>query len=85
MQVLSGSSSETFPTSSAGTYDVCNIKFEEEMDINEEEEARVKAEEVIGSEEEECMDIKEGDGIYCEEEEEKEDLHIKEELNIDIK
>ena len=85
LQVLSGSSSETFPPSSGGTYDVGNIKFKEEMEMKEEEEVNVKAEKVIGSEEEECMDIREEDGMYCEEEEEEEGPDIKEELNIDIK
>ena len=85
LQVLSGSSSETFPTSSDCTYDVGNMKFEEEVNIKEEEEeeVNVKSEKVIGSEEEEFMDIKEEDGLYCEVEEE--DLDAKEEENIDIK
>ena len=67
MQVLARSSREIFPASSDGT---CNIKFEEEIDIKEEEEVNVKAEKVIGNEEAECMDIKEEDGMYFEEEEE---------------
>ena len=82
LQVLSGSSSETFPASSDGTFDVGNMKFEEEVDIKEEEE-NVKTEKVLGSEEEECMDIKGEDGVYCEEKEE--DLDTKEEKNIYIK
>jgi len=69
LQVPSGSPSETFPSSSDGTYDVGNIKFEEELNIKDEEE--------------EFMDIKEEDGLYCEVEEE--DLAAKEEENIDIR
>jgi len=81
LQVLSDSSGETFPSSSDGTrtYDVGNIKFEEE-----EEEMNVKTEKVIDSEEEECMYIKEEDCMYCEKEEEDEDLDIQGELNMDI-
>ena len=36
LRVLPSSSSETFPTSSDGTYDVGNIKVEEDIDIIEE-------------------------------------------------
>jgi len=36
LQVMAGSSSETFPTSSVGTYDVGNIKVEEDVDTIEE-------------------------------------------------
>jgi len=85
LQVPSGSPSETFPSSSDGTYDVGNIKLEEEVNIKDEEEVNVKAETVIGSEEEEFMDIKEEDGLYCEVEKEEEDLDAKEEENMDIK
>jgi len=61
MQVLSGASGETFPTSSDGAYDVGNIKFKEEINKKEEEEeeVNVKKEKVIDSDKEECMDIKE--------------------------
>ena len=83
LQVPSDSSSEMFPTSSDGTHDVGDIKFEEVYVKEEEEEVNVKAEKVIGSEGEECMDIKEEDGLYCEEEEE--DLDTNEVENIDIK
>jgi hypothetical protein len=79
LQVLPGSSSETFPASSDGTYDVGNIKVEEDIDMPEFEAVNVKTEEVTFSEEEEdCIDIKDEEGIYTEEEEE-EDIDTKEE------
>jgi hypothetical protein len=68
LQVPPGSSCETFPSSSDGTY-VGNIKFEEDIDIKEEEKVNVKAEKGIGSEEEECIDIKDEVVIHSEEEE----------------
>jgi len=58
LQVLPGSSCETFPSSCDGTCDIGNIKFEEDIDIEEEEKLNVKAEKGIGSEEEECIDTK---------------------------
>jgi hypothetical protein len=51
-----------FPTSSDGTCDVSNIKVEEDLDTQWEEEVNVK------TEKEECIDIKHEDGIYIEEE-----------------
>jgi hypothetical protein len=88
LQVMAGSSIETFPSSSEDTYDVGNIKVEEE-DINmpEFEVVNVKTENVTFSEEEECIDIKDEDGIYTEEEEEEEeeqDLETKEEKDVDV-
>jgi hypothetical protein len=85
LQVLPGSSSETLPTSSDGTYDVGNIKVEEDIRMPEFEEVNVKTENVSFSEEEECIDIKDEDGIYSEEEEEEEDIDTKEEKDIEIK
>ena len=85
-QVMAGSSCETLPTSSDGTYDIANIKFENDLDIKEEEEVNVKTENVIGSEEEECIDIKDEEGTHSEEEdEEKEKMDIQEEKDVDIK
>ena len=84
LQVMAGSSSETFPTSSYGTCDVGNVKVEEDMDMQEEEEVNVKTEKDIGSEEEECVDIKDEEGMYSEEEEE-EDIDVKEEEDVDVK
>ena len=47
LQVLPGSATETFPTSSDGTYEIGNIKVEEDMDMQEEGEVNVKTEKVI--------------------------------------
>ena len=76
LEVLPGSS-ETIPTSSDGTYDVFNIKVEEDIDMHEEEE-----EVNVKREEEECIDIKHEDGIYSEKEE---DIDAKEDQDVDIK
>jgi len=85
LQVMAGSSTETFPTSSDGTYDVGNVKFEEHTDVKEEEEeVNVKTEKVTVSEEEECIDIKDEEGTYTEEEEE-EDMDTEEEEDVDVK
>ena len=83
LQVMAGSSSETFPTSSDGTYDVSNIKVEEDINMPEFEVVNVKTEKVIFSEEEECIDIKDEEGIYSEEEEE--DLDTQEEEDVKIR
>ena len=85
IQVMAGSSTETFLTASDSTYDVANVKLEEEIDIKEEDEVNVKTEEDIGSEEEERMDIKDEEGIYSEEEEEEEDIDTKEYKDIEVK
>jgi hypothetical protein len=84
LQVLPGSSCGTFPSSSDCTYDVGNIKFEEDRSIKEEEKLNVKVEKGIGGEEEECIDIKDEEVIHSEEEEEEEDVDIEEE-RVDIK
>jgi hypothetical protein len=75
---MAGSSTETFPTSSDGTYDIGNIKVEEHVDIKEEEEVNVKTEKGICSEEEKCIDINDEDCIYSEEEKVEEDIEIEE-------
>jgi hypothetical protein len=62
LHILPGSSSKTFPTPSDGTCDVSNVKFEEDLDMQGEEEVNVK------TEEEKYVDIKHEDGIYTEEE-----------------
>jgi hypothetical protein len=86
LQVLPCSSCETFPSSSDGTYDVGNVKFEEDIDIKEFEEVNVKAEKDVGSEEEEYIDVKCEEGICSEEEEkDKEDMDMEEEECVDIK
>ena len=84
LQVLPGSSNETFPTSSDGTCHVGHIKVEEDLDMKGVEEVNVKTEKVIVSEEEECIDIKDERGIYNEEEEEEEDIQTKED-DVDLK
>jgi len=89
LQVMAGLSTETFPTSSDGTYNVSNIKVEEDLDIKEEEEeVNMKTENVRGNEEEECIDIKDEEGAHSEEEEkidiqEEEDVGIKEEVSLE--
>jgi hypothetical protein len=84
LRVLPDSSSETFPKSSDCTYVVGNIKVEEDIDMQEEEEVNVKTEKVIVSEEVECIDIREEEGIYTEEKME-EDIDTKEEKDVDVK
>jgi len=79
VQVLPGSSCETFPLSSDGTHDVGNIKFKEDIDIKEEVKVNVKADDGICSEEEECVDIKDVEDIQSEEEEE--DVDVKENVS----
>ena len=87
LHILPGSSSDTCGTLSNCAYHVGNVKVEEDLDMQEEEEVNVKAEKGICSEEEECIGIKDEEGIYSEEEEEeeKEDVDIKEEEDVDIK
>ena len=80
LQVLPGSPSGTSPTSSNGTCDVSNVKVEEDLDMQWEE-VNVK------TKEEECIDIKQEDGIYTEEEGEEDidttedDVDVKEEVS----
>ena len=81
LQIMAGSSSETFPASSDGTCDVDNIKDEEDINMPEFEVVNVKTEKVIFSDEEECTDMQDEDGIYIEEED---DLDTKEE-DVDVK
>ena len=82
LTVMAYSSTETLPTSSAGTLDIGNIKVEEVLDMQEgEEEMNVKTEKGNGSEEE-CKNIKDDEGLYSEEE--MEDIDIKEE-DVDVK
>jgi len=86
LQVMADSSTETFPTSSDGTYDIGNVKVEEHTDVKEDEKVNVKTEKGIGSEEEECIDIKDEEGTYSEEvEEEEENIDTKEEEDVDVK
>jgi hypothetical protein len=50
---MAGSSTETFPTSSDGMFDVGNIKIEEDIDIIEESFMAIKEEADIGIKQEE--------------------------------
>jgi len=84
LTVMAGSSTETLPTSSDGTMDIGNIKVEEDLDMQEEEEGmNVKTEKGNGSEEEECKNITDDEGLYTKEE--MEDIDIKEEEVVDVK
>jgi hypothetical protein len=68
LQILPGSSCETFSSSTDGTYDVGNIKFKEDIGIKGEEKRNVKAEKGVDSEEEECIEIKDEEDMDIEEE-----------------
>jgi hypothetical protein len=85
LQVMAGSSTETFPTSSDGSYGFGNVKVEEDLCIKEEKDVNVKTEKEMVSEEEEWVDINGEDGIYSEEETEEEDLDTQEEEDGEIK
>jgi hypothetical protein len=65
-------------------YHVGNVKVEEDLDMQEEEEVNVKTENGVGSEEEECIGIKDEDGRYSEEEEEEKDVDTKEEVSVEV-
>jgi hypothetical protein len=83
---MAGSSTETFPTSSYGTYNFGNVKVEEHIDIKEEEEMNVQTEKVTVSEEVECIDIKHEVCVYSEEvKDEKEDIDTQEDEDVEIK
>jgi len=84
LQVMADSSTDTFPTSSDGTYDIANIKVKEHEALEEFEQVNVKTEKVIVSEEVECIDIKDEDCVYSEEEKE-EDIDRQEEEDVEIK
>ena len=79
------SSSDTYGTSSDCAYHGGNMKVEEDLDMQqEEEEVNVKIEEGIRGEEEECIRIEDEEGMYNEVEEVEKDIDIKEE-DVDIK
>jgi hypothetical protein len=82
LQVLPGSSCETFPTPSDGTYDVGNLKFDTVVEEEKEMNVRTK---VIGSGEEKCIDMKDEEDVHGEEEEEiYMDIEIKKEVRMRI-
>jgi len=86
LHIPPGSSSDTYTTSSDCAYHVGNMKVEDDLDMQEEEEeVNVKAEKGIGSEEEECIGVKDEQGVYSEEveEEQEEDVGIKEEVSLE--
>ena len=85
LQILPSSSSETNAALSECASHVGNVKVEEDLDMQvEEEEGNVKTEKCVDSEEEECIGIKEEEGLYSEEEEEV-DIDTKEEQDVGIK
>ena len=77
----------TTAVSSDCAYDVGNMKVEEDLDrqVEEEEELNVKTEKGTDSEEEEGVGIKDEEGVYSEVEVKEEDIDIKEEENAGIK
>ena len=80
LHILPSSSGDTNAASSVCAYHIGNMEVEVDVEIQGEEwEVNVKTEKGIGSEEEECIDIKDEEGMYSKEEEEEEDIHIKEE------
>ena len=87
LHILPSSCSETYAASSDGACHIGNMKVEDDVDMQEEEEeVNVKTEKGIGSEEEACIGIKDEEGIYSEEEEEWEDnIDIKEEEDVGVK
>ena len=79
---LPSSSSDTNAASSDCAYYVGNMKFYEDFEMQGEEgKVNVKTEKGIGSEEEECIDIKDEEVIYSEEDEE-DYIGIKEEVSL---
>jgi len=86
LHILPGSSSDANTTSSDCAYNVCNMKVEEDLEMQvEEEEVNVIKEKGVGSEEEGFTGIKFEEGLYSEEEVKEEHIEIKEEGDIDIK
>ena len=81
------SSKQFLPGTSVGTYDVSNIKLEEDIDIKEEVEVNVKNEDIdikdegsVYSEEH----IKDEEGVYSEEEDQ-EDIDTREYKEVEVK
>ena len=87
LHILPSTSSDTNAVSSDCTCHISNMKVEEVLDMQEEEEeVNVKTEKGIGGEEDECISIKDEVRYSKEEEEEEEDgIDIKEEEGVDIK
>jgi len=87
LHILPSSSGDTNAASSDCAYHIGNTKFEEDFEMQGQEgEVNVKTEKGIGREEEECIGIKDEEGVYSEEEQEKEDyVDVKEEEDVGIK
>ena len=81
LHIPPSSSSDTYGILSDCAYHVGNMKVEEDLDMQEEEEVNVKTETGTGIEEVEYIGIKE-EVIYSEEVEEK-DIDIKEEVSLE--
>ena len=86
LHILPSTSSDTYATSSDCACHIGNMKVEEDLDLQEEEEeVNVKTEKGIGSEEEESVCVKDEEVSYSGEEDEEEDgIVIKEEEGEDI-
>ena len=86
LHILPCSFSDTNAASSDCASHVGNMKVEEDLDMQvEEEEVNVKTEKGVGSEEEKCVGIKDEEGTYSEEEVKEEGIDIKEEEDAGIK
>ena len=81
LHILPGASSDTCAVSSDCAYHVGNMEVEVDLDMHVEEEEEVK----VKVKTEKGIVIEEEEGIYREEEVEKEDIDIKEEENAGIK
>ena len=81
VHILPSTSSDTYAASSDCACHIGNMKVEEDLDMQEEEEeVNVKTEKGIGGEEDECIGIKDEEVRYSKEEEEEVDgIDIKEE------
>ena len=82
LHILPSLSSDTNAASSDCAYHIGNMKVEEDFELEGKEgEVNVKTEKGIGCEEEECIDIKDEEVIYCEDDED-ELIDIKEEVSL---
>ena len=85
LNILPSTSSDTYAASSDCAWHIGNMKVEEDLDMQEEEEeVNVKIEKGIVNEEEEYMIIKDEEVRYSEEEEEEDGIDIKEEEGEDV-
>ena len=78
LHILPSSSSDTNATASGCAYHICNMKVDEDVDMQGEEgDLNEKTDKGIAREEEKCIGVKDEEGNYIEEKEE-EDVGIKE-------